>query len=103
MRRLISETDDGFVLSLTDMQLSRGVITDEEYAAVREMISEIIGKNLPRKLSDLAVDGKTLMSIGYAGADIGREIAKLLDDVMRGRCENTAEELSERARRDRTQ
>ena len=63
MRGLISETDDGFVLSLTDMQLSRGVITDEEYAAVREMISEIIGKNLPRKLSDLAVDGKTLMSV----------------------------------------
>lgn len=103
VRRLISETDDGFVLSLTDMQLSRGVITDEEYAAVREMISEIIEKNLPRKLSDLAVDGKTLMSIGYAGADIGHELTRLLDDVMRGSCENTAEELSERARRDRTQ
>ena len=67
------------------------------------MISEIIEKNLPRKLSDLAVDGKTLMSIGYAGADIGHELSQLLDDVMRGECENTARELTERARRDKAQ
>ncbi|MBR2822496.1 MAG: HD domain-containing protein [Clostridia bacterium] len=42
---------------------------------------------------DLAVNGHDLMALGFSGADIGRELDRLLEAVMDGQTENTREAL----------
>ncbi len=100
MCALISTTDDDFVVSLARMQLAQGSITSDEYCNILKIRDAITERDAPRHLSDLAVDGRVLISLGYGGADIGRELSSLLDGVMRGECANDSRELTEKAESD---
>ncbi len=45
------------------------------------------------RLQDLAVDGKTLLSLGFSGKDVGEALTYLLRAVMDGKAENEREAL----------
>ncbi len=100
IHRLISKTSDEFALSLPNMHFSCGLISDAECKSAVSEIGGVIERGEARKLSDLAIDGKALISIGYTGQGIGRELALLLDCVMLGEVENSADILINKAKKD---
>ncbi len=100
MCSLISKTDDDFILSLARMQAGCGKITSGEYLSAEKIYDAIKKRCAPRHLSDLAVDGRKLIELGYSGADIGQELTLLLDGVMRGEIQNTENELIKKAEND---
>lgn len=100
IRRLISKTGDDFALSLPNMHASCGLIDESERDRAVAEIGGVIERDEARKLSDLAIDGKALISLGYTGQGIGRELAVLLDGVMLGEVENNADVLINKAKKD---
>lgn len=100
IRKLISKTSDDFAVSLPAMHYACGIISAEERERGISEISGVIERDEARKLSDLAIDGKVLMTLGYTGQSIGRELNSLLDCVMCGDVENTVDTLTEKAKKD---
>ena len=65
-----------------------------EYNQVKELFNEIISNKECYQISDLAVNGKTLLENGITdGKAIGEKLDYLLNLVMREECKNTEEEL----------
>jgi tRNA nucleotidyltransferase (CCA-adding enzyme) len=63
-----------------------------------EQALEREGRN-PHRISDLAIDGNDLLSLGFSESpSVGRALATLLDDVLEEPERNTPEWLRERAR-----
>ena len=65
-----------------------------EYNQVKELFNEIISNKECYQISDLAVNGKTLLENGITdGKEIGEKLNYLLNLVMSEECKNTEEEL----------
>ena len=65
-----------------------------EYNQVKELFNEIISNKECYQISDVAVNGKTLLENGITdGKAIGEKLDYLLNLVMREECKNTEEEL----------
>ena len=65
-----------------------------EYNQVKELFNEIISNKECYQISDLAVNGKTLLGNGITdGKEIGEKLNYLLNLVMSEECKNTEEEL----------
>ena len=50
-------------------------------------------KNVCLSISDLAVDGNDLISLGYKGKEIGEKLEKLLDKVLKNEIRNSKKDL----------
>ncbi len=55
---------------------------------VEELYHEIMNNKEIYRLKDLAVDGKDLLKLGYEGPQIGEELNKILEAVMREKLNN---------------
>ena len=93
VRLLMRDTTDDFPETLGLFLRLTGRISKEKEDALDRTAAEIIEKDECRRVSDLAVDGKDLLSLGLRGAEIGSTLDRLLECVMRGECENTADAL----------
>lgn len=65
----------------------------EAYDILQNRIEECINRNLPYKISHLAVNGNDMLSIGAKGEQIGSFLEFLLDEVIRGSIPNEKEYL----------
>ncbi len=65
----------------------------KEIRSIYEMIKE---ENHPLDISDLKIDGKSLMDMGYAGKEIGEKLDEALKLVIENPEKNTEEFLTER-------
>ena len=61
-------------------------------AAVKHL-EVLIGSSLPRTLSELAVKGEDIMSLGFKGESIGKVLLALHIAVVKGRVKNEKEKL----------
>ena len=65
----------------------------KEIRNIYEMIKE---ENHPLDISDLKIDGKVLMGMGYAGKEIGEKLDEALKLVIENPEKNTEKFLTER-------
>ena len=69
----------------------KGNISREEAEEFEKIADDITNRDLPRRLSMLPIGGNDLSALGYRGKEIGDCLGKILDLVMRGELENTAD------------
>ncbi len=68
---------------------SLDIITEAE----RDEISSIAHSGVVYKLSQLAIGGRELLSLGISGKAVGEALELALDAVISGECKNTKDEL----------
>ena len=76
-------------------ELSSGKITEEELDELERIAAQIHEESLCLHLSDLAVNGKDLMALGYSGSGIGEGLKFLLDAVIEDKVPNSKVDLLE--------
>ena len=70
----------------------------EQFPALRGLMAEIQADNACFSLKDLAIRGGDLMTLGYAGKEIGTCLNRLLELVMEEKLPNEKEALLNRAK-----
>lgn len=76
-----------------ELSLALGVLIGRYGSAEQRALSDALASGTPYRLAALAIGGRELMQMGMFGKQVGEVLAELLDAVMRGECENTAEAL----------
>ena len=66
--------------------------------AAKEVLSDLIDSGAPYRLSDLAVNGTDLATLGITGKEIGKTLTALLLAVIAGKTENEKSNLLEYAK-----
>lgn len=61
---------------------------------VKEVIQEFIDGKLPKKITELVINGEDLMNQGFKGKEIGDRQKFLLMEIFKGNRKNTVEDLS---------
>ena len=73
---------------------AKGVTGDpEDFAAIQQILQEILAENACLSIKDLSVNGHDLMALGYSGPAIGKALQFLLDQVLDDRLPNEKEPL----------
>lgn len=91
--KLMSRTDDETPAALARFACVSGKISFGQAEEIRKIADDILGKDLPRRLSMLAVGGSDLAAYGYRGKEIGDKLGEILDCVICGKIGNTKEEI----------
>lgn len=65
----------------------------ERLMSLEEEAKMIIKRREPYKISELAVNGHDLISLGFSGRDIGDKLSEILTLVMDGRLKNTKKDI----------
>lgn len=91
--KLMSRTDDTLPAKLARFASVKGEIRREEAEEFEKIAEYITNRDLPRRLSMLPIGGNDLSALGYRGKEIGDCLEKILDLVMRGKLENTADSI----------
>ena len=73
----------------------------QELDQVEAVLDRLVEENSCVSLRQLAVSGRDLLALGYAGPAVGRELNQLLDAVVDGALLNERASLLDRARKDR--
>lgn len=73
------------------------VLSDRDMSKVREHMECIVKSSEPYRISQLAIKGDDLLSLGISGRDIGTTLEKLLLDIIHGNISNKREELLQAA------
>lgn len=76
-----------------ELALELGTLVGRYGAEHNEAFRRAMSSGVPYRISSLAVGGRELMALGFSGKAVGEALAALLDAVMRGECENSAEAL----------
>ncbi len=98
IKKLISRTHDGFPSDLAVFLSAVGDITKSDADRIIREEECIISRGECRSLTQLALGGNDLISLGFRGQAIGSTLSALLDAVMRGECGNERGELEAKAR-----
>ncbi len=69
------------------------VYDDTHMNRVCALLDRCIAEGLCCRISELAVDGNALRAAGLEGAQVGRTLRALLEEVITGKCENTRDAL----------
>lgn len=105
LRRRLSRLGEEMLLDLLDLQAAdfggKGVEASEDQAEVRRLLAEILAEESCLGLKDLAVNGRDLMALGYAGPEIGRMLQRLLELVLDEQLPNDKAALLAAAERER--
>ena len=108
VRRWLGKLGPDFMEKLLTFQEAdiqgKGIIEGNEldqFPALRGLISEIQADNACFSLKDLAVNGRDLMALGYAGKEIGTCLNRLLEQVMEEKLPNEKEALLNWAKEER--
>lgn len=65
-----------------------------------ERLARLLASHAPYRVSDLAIGGRDLMTLGLRGEEIGRTLSTLIDLVRRGEVKNEKDALLAVARRE---
>ena len=57
------------------------------------LISEMISGAYPKSLSDLAIDGNDLMSMGFKGKEIGEKLSEIIINIFKDKLKNNKEDI----------
>jgi len=94
---LMRDVSDTFPRDLARYLYAKNTLSECEMHAAGELSDEILSRDDCRRVSQLAVNGQDMMSLGLSGRQIGDTLASLLDAVMRRSCENTPDALKKLA------
>ena len=87
--RLLASAGEEAAIEVVRLGILLGHQTEEGMAIIRSALE----KHLPYRISDLKIDGKTLIALGAKGKDIGMALSRLIEAVIEGECQNTETEL----------
>ena len=100
VRRWLGKLGPDFMEKLLTFQEAdirgKGIIEEnelEQFPKLRSLIAEIQAENACFSLKDLAVNGRDLMALGYAGKEIGTCLNRLLEQVIEEKLPNEKEAL----------
>ncbi len=68
-------------------------ISQEELDRARAVLDQLLAEGACFQKKDLAVNGRDLLALGLRGAEIGRALDFLLNEVVEGRLPNEQEAL----------
>ena len=71
-----------------------------EFAEIERVLEEVLAENACLRVADLAVNGHDLMTLGYSGKAIGKELDRLLELVLDETVPNEKQALMAAARLD---
>ena len=69
--------------------------TQQQIQLAEEILERLLAENACFSLKQLAVNGRDLMALGYAGVEVGLGLSTLLEQVIDGALPNTREALVE--------
>ena len=81
-----------------ELAIELGVLTGIYGKAEQSALADALASGIAYRVSALNIGGRELMALGIFGKRVGEVLSELLDAVMRGECENTAEALLLRAK-----
>ena len=87
---------DLFAVRLADLKAHNPEKVAYEIARLQELTSElesVIAAGEPFRVSDLAIDGNDLISLGYRGREIGEKLSEILSLVVDDKLPNTREDI----------
>ncbi len=87
--RLLAACDKAAALEVVKLGMLLGHYTADSW----NVLGAVIEKGLPYRISDLAIDGNSLLALGARGKQIGDILSLLLGAVIDGKSENTEDEL----------
>lgn len=104
-RRLLAKTGFAAFFRLLDVSRADSAAHAPDFVAARLQKLDEAEKEAKRlqtegyclSLAQLAIDGRTLMELGFSGRAVGEALHTLLDEVIDGRLENSREKLLCRA------
>lgn len=77
----------------------KGVIdSDPDFSGIRQLMEELIREDACLKVTDLAINGRDLMALGFSGPAIGQCLNSLLQQVLDEQLPNEKEALLKAAR-----
>jgi tRNA nucleotidyltransferase (CCA-adding enzyme) len=93
LRRRLSQYGQRRLVMLLQLQkadfCAKGVTGDTaDFAALEELLREIIAEESCLTIKDLAINGHDLMALGYTGPTIGQSLQFLLEQVLDDRLPN---------------
>lgn len=96
--RLLLEVKRADIMAQSDFQREEKL---QRLSEIENLYDEIIKRGECTEIKELLIDGRDLINIGYKpGPNLGRELAKLLDQVLEEPALNNADTLLELARKD---
>lgn len=107
VKRMLAKVGDSLFLKLLSLQISDNRAKNEKYLdeklcridEVRKVYETVVAEGQPYMLSDLVVNGRDLIKLGFkAGREIGDTLKLLLSEVLISPELNTREYLLKRAR-----
>ncbi|MEE0944202.1 MAG: CCA tRNA nucleotidyltransferase [Clostridia bacterium] len=107
VKRMLAKVGDKLFLKLLSLQISDNRAKNEKYLtdklnrieAVRKVYENVLAEGQPYMLSDLVVNGRDLIKLGFkAGREIGDTLKILLGEVLISPELNTREHLLKRAK-----
>lgn len=105
LRRRLAKFGEKTTFDLLDMKCADNAAQSpsfdrsSDYDALRRLLNEILEEKPCLSLSDLAVDGNDIKSLGASGRQIGDVLNKLFARVVDGTLQNEREVLTEAAKR----
>ncbi len=107
VKRMLAKVGDSLFLKLLSLQISDNRAKNEKYLSdklariesVRKVYENVVAEGQPYMLSDLVVNGRDLIKLGFkAGREIGDTLKILLGEVLISPELNTREYLLKRAK-----
>lgn len=103
IKRWLSKIGEDYTRSLLQVRLADLLAhnpdkIDYEFKKIKELqkeLEEIVAAGEAFKISDLKINGKDLISLGYEGKEIGEKLNELLTLVVDDKLENSKENLME--------
>ena len=94
----MSNVDFKRALSVVGEALTEGIIAlltclGMDSSRLRAQLDKICAEKQPYRISDLKISGREVVSLGVKGKCVGLILRELLDSVIDGRLQNTAEAL----------
>ena len=94
LTRLLRLVGEECATQLVELRILLGISGEP----TRTRLAELLGDGVVYRLSDLKINGKTLVSLGASGKAVGDVLDTLLDYVIGGKINNTESSLIEAAK-----
>lgn len=98
LRRRLSQYGKEAVLQLLQLQKADYAATGKagdapDYAAVEDLLTQLLLEKPPMTAKDLAISGHDVMALGYSGPAVGQALNWLLEQVLEEKLPNQRQEL----------
>lgn len=108
IKQWLNRLGEELIFDFVDVKIADMKTHNMEYTAqtldrlveLKSEIKKVIDSNEPYKISQLAINGNDLVSLGYKGKDVSIQLTKLLDTVMQNPSLNNKENLISISKKD---